>query len=123
MATTHPSLPSCPLVDVSASVVGRRAVLTVDGEIDIGTVGIVAAAIDRAVADGAVELWLDLAPTSFMDSAGLHLLLDTGQRLEALNRELAIIAPPASVRRLFEVAGVTGLLTVHPDRQSAHASR
>ena len=123
MATTHhPPTPSS-IMHVVPHAVGRRAVLTVEGEVDISTVAVLAAAIDRVVDDGAAELWLDLSTTTFMDSVGVHLLLTTRQRLAELNRELAVVAPTAGVRRLLEMVGVTELLAVHPDRHTAHLAR
>lgn len=123
MATTHQPPPPSSTVHVVSHAVGRRTVLTVDGEVDIGTVATLAAAIDRVVDDGAAELWLDLSMTTFMDSAGVHLLMATRQRLAELNRELAVVAPTAGVRRLLEMVGVSELLAVYPDRHTAHLAR
>jgi len=118
-ATQHSPSPAFG-VSVTHHTVGHRCVLTVDGEVDLSTVDALATAIDRAVDAGATELWLDLSPTLFMDSAGLHLLLDTRERLMELNRRLAIICPAGPVRRLFEVAGADQLLPLYDDRGSAH---
>ena len=101
-------------------VVGRRTVLAVRGEIDLASVDALAAAVDAAVAAGAAELWIDLTDTEFMDSTGLHLMLDTRRRVQALNRRLAIVCPPGFVRKVFEVAGVAGQLPVFDDRAAAH---
>ena len=117
--TQHPSSPSTG-VTITHHTVGRRMVLTVEGEIDIATVGLLAAAIDNAVEEGATELWVDLSPTLFMDSAGLHLLLDTRRRLAELNRRLAVICPAGCVRRLFKVAAVDRVLPLYDDRGAAH---
>ena len=123
MATTHHPSPPSSIIEVAAHAVGRRTVLTVDGEVDIATVATLAAAIDRVVDDGAADLWLDLSTTTFMDSAGVHLLVATRQRLAGLNRGLAVVAPTAGVRRLLEMAGVSELLAVYPDRHTAHLAR
>jgi anti-sigma B factor antagonist len=105
---------------VTRQTVGRRAVLSVSGEIDIGSVPVLADAVAGALAEGVAELWIDLSHTDFMDSAGLHLLLDTLDQLNKLNRRLAIICPGGSVRRLFDVAGLSGRLPLYADRTSAH---
>jgi anti-anti-sigma factor len=107
---------------VTYHVVGRRTVLAVSGEIDLDSVAVLAGAVDSALAGGAAELWIDLADTRFMDSTGLHVLLDTRARTRDLNRRLEIICPAGPVRRLFDVAGVTEHLPVHHDRAAAHRS-
>jgi anti-sigma B factor antagonist len=105
---------------VTQHVVGRRIVLAVGGEVDVDSVAVVAATVEAALAGGAAELWIDLTQTQFMDSSGLHLLLETRARVRDLNRRLAIVCPPGCVRRLFDIAGVTEHLPVYDDRAAAH---
>jgi anti-anti-sigma factor len=105
---------------VRRSIVGRRAVLTVAGEIDLDSVPLVADAVDDALEAGALELWLDFSPTEFMDSSGLHLLIETHRRLDSLSRTLAVICPEGPVRRVLELAGLTAHLPVYDDRATAH---
>ena len=105
---------------VTQQEVGRRTVLAVGGEIDLDSVGVLSAAVEAALAGGAAELWIDLTHTRFMDSSGLHLLLDTRRRVRDLNRQLAIVCPPGPVRRLFEIAGVSEHLPLYDDRAAAH---
>jgi anti-sigma B factor antagonist len=107
---------------VTRSSVGRRTVLSVSGEIDLTSVSVLADAVDEALSHGAVELWIDLSRTDFMDSTGLHLLLDTRRRTRDLNRRLAVICPRGSVRRLVEIAGVDHLLRLYDDRATAHCA-
>lgn len=109
-----------PRALVTRDVVGRRTVLAVGGEIDLGSVAVLAEAIDAALAGGAAELWIDLTPTLFMDSSGLHLLLTTRTRVRDLDRRLAIICPPGPVQRLFEISGARDHLPVFDDRAAAH---
>ena len=105
---------------VQRSVVGRRSVLRVDGEVDVQTIPQLRAAIDEALDAGAVELWLDFTPTGFMDSTGLHAVLETHARIEALNRSLTVISPGSTpVYRLLELSGAGELLDLHPDVGSA----
>jgi anti-anti-sigma factor len=100
-------------------VVGHRAVLSVAGEIDLLTAPDFRRAIEEATADGIVELWIDLTQTGFMDSTGLHAILDARERAGELGWRLAVICPPGGVRRLFEVARVDGSLPIYDDRTSA----
>jgi anti-sigma B factor antagonist len=105
---------------VTSQVVGHRTVLGVDGEVDLDSVAALAAAIDYAEAAGASELWIDLSETDFMDSSGLHLLLDTRSRMAQLNRRLAVICPAGCVRRLFDISGAAAALPLYEDRAAAH---
>jgi anti-sigma B factor antagonist len=105
---------------VTRRVVGRRTVLTVAGELDLDAAPLLADAVDDALEAGALELWLDFSPTEFMDSSGLHLLIETQNRLETLSRRLAVICPPGPVRRLVDLAGMTERLPLYHDRAAAH---
>jgi anti-sigma B factor antagonist len=105
---------------VVASVVGRRTVLTVTGEIDLASAPLLAEAIDDALDSGAVELWIDLGRLDFMDSSGLHVLHRANHRTRVLNRRLAVICPAGPVRRLFDIAGLVEHVSVYADRAAAH---
>jgi anti-anti-sigma factor len=93
--------------------VGRRVVLTVAGEVDIATSPSLRSELATALDSGAHELWIDLSATTFMDSSGLHALLDAHHAAERVHRRLTIICPPGIVRRLFDLTGVTKTLRVH----------
>ena len=105
---------------VTRIVVGRRAVMSVSGEIDLHTAWVVADAVDDALDGGALELWLDFSSTTFMDSTGLHLLLETQARVAAHARRLAVICPDGPVRRLIELAGLQKQLPLYDDRPTAN---
>lgn len=106
---------------IHRSVVGRRCVLRVDGEVDVLTAPELRAAVHDALDGGARELWLDFSPTDFMDSTGLHVLLEASRRVAELNRSLTVICPEGThVRRLLELCGADELLDLHSDVGSAH---
>ena len=104
--------PSTPLMDVERRDVGRRTVLAVTGEVDIASSPELRSALDAALDTGAHEVWLDLCATTFMDSSGLHVLLQLQQRAEALRRRLTIVCPPGNVRRVLDLTGVVNGLDV-----------
>jgi anti-sigma B factor antagonist len=107
-------------INISRHTVGRRTVISVGGEVDLRSTPALRQAIDEALATGGVELWIDLTTTEFMDTSGLHALLDGQERVCELRRRLTVICPPGSVRRLFELAGVTDRFTLAADRAAAH---
>jgi anti-anti-sigma factor len=95
--------------------VGNRAVLAVTGEVDIASSPALRSAFEAALDAGAHELWVDLCATTFMDSSGLHLLLQLHQRAEELRRRVMIICPPGNVRRVLDLTGVIKGLHVLDD--------
>jgi anti-sigma B factor antagonist len=109
-----------PAMTVRPRLVGHRTVLAVTGEVDLATAPELGSAVNTALASGAQELWLDLSATAFMDSSGLHLLLDAHRRMRGLRRRLAIVCPAGGVRRLLEIAGVADALPLYEDRAAAH---
>lgn len=104
--------PSTPLMNVDRRDVGRRTVLAVSGEVDIASSPALRSELEAALDEGAHEVWVDLYATTFMDSSGLHVLLQLHQRAEALRRRLTIICPPGNVRRVLDLTGVISGLDV-----------
>jgi anti-sigma B factor antagonist len=76
------------------------------GEIDLATVGRVRRKIDECVAAGCERLVLDLRGVTFMDSTGLHLVLDAHAAAREEGWELLVVEGPGSVQRVFEVTGL-----------------
>ncbi len=120
----HPAVTPAPPapsdISMSSLVVGRRTIVSVHGEVDMASVPVLADAVGRALDDGALELWIDLSGTGFMDSSGLHQLLAARRRAHELNRRFAVICPDGQIRRLFEIAGIGEHLPVYRDRAAAH---
>jgi anti-sigma B factor antagonist len=82
--------------------------VAVAGEIDMETAPQLSACLDRLDAD----LIVDVSDVTFIDSSGLSTLVASSQRLRALGRGLRIVGPSDSVRTVFEVTGLQGLLGV-----------
>ena len=102
--------------------VGRRVVVAAAGEIDLGSVSALSAAIEAAMSDGARELWIDLSEVTFLDSTGVHALLDTHLRVSDNGCRVAVICPEGPARRTLAVCGVDGTLPVFASRDQAHRS-
>jgi anti-sigma B factor antagonist len=80
------------------------------GDIDLATVDSLRRHIDRCVAAGNKRVVLDLRDVTFMDSTGLHLILETDAAARAAEWELRLIQGPAHVERVFELAGLRDAL-------------
>lgn len=87
-------------------------VLELEGELDLLTAGRLGTALDREVRHGAGDVVVDLRRTNFVDSAGLHILLNAKRRLTRRSRGMGVVCAPGPVRRTFELAKLTDTLGV-----------
>lgn len=87
-------------------------VLEVEGELDLLTAGRLNGEVDREVRCGRGDVVVDLRGAAFVDSAGLHILLNAQRRLTRQGRDLAVICPDGPVRRVFELARLVETLGV-----------
>ena len=84
--------------------------ITMAGELD----RLVADRFSRALRDaelgGYRRIVLDTAELTFMDSAGLALVLQGARRAGAARRELVVANPTPPIRRLLEIAAMGHLI-------------
>jgi anti-sigma B factor antagonist len=99
--------------------VGDVAVLVVEGEVDLVTAPTLETQLDSM--PPGTSLVVDLCELTFMDSSGLHVLLDATNRLKG--RVHIACVPSGSVGRLFElVLGTDEALKVFETRTQAVAA-
>lgn len=87
---------------------GGRTVLRVAGEVDVGTAGDLAEAIDRASRSG--HVLVDLSGLEFIDSSGLRAFIEASRAAEAGGWTLEVRRARPSVHRVFEISGMEQLL-------------
>jgi anti-sigma B factor antagonist len=85
---------------------GSRRVLSVRGDIDIGTLGILRSALQAALESGRRDVWVDLSEVTFMDSSGLNALVNADHEFSGCKRNLTVICPTGPVRRILELTGL-----------------
>lgn len=86
--------------------------LTPIGELDIATVPILGRAFDAVVGDQDVRMIvMDLTELAFMDSSGLHLILEMAAACNDDDR-LRIVNGSRSVERLLDVSGARDRLPI-----------
>ena len=96
------------------------AVLSVHGEIDLWTAPMLGEVLLPILERETGPVVMDLSEVLFMDSTGVHILVDTRRRLAPQNRPLAIVCREGGqVHRLLAVVGLLDALTVHRSRESA----
>jgi anti-sigma B factor antagonist len=100
--------------------VGRRVVLAAEGEIDLDSAPALPAAVDAALSRGARDVWVDLSDVTFLDSSGVHALLDARRRVGGNGCGFAVICPAGAARRTLLVSGLDGELPLYATRDEAH---
>jgi anti-anti-sigma factor len=96
------------------------AVVSVAGEVDLGTAEELADAL-RGPTEAGKRVVLDLSACEFIDSSGLRALLGARSAAAAAGGSLALVVADANLMRVFEVASLDSLLEIHPTVDEALA--
>jgi anti-anti-sigma factor len=83
-----------------------EADLVVTGEVDASNSGRLRLAILDAATTHGVQLEVDLAGVTFMDSTGLRAIADASLALQPPGSGLVLCNVPRHVRRILEIAGI-----------------
>jgi anti-anti-sigma factor len=92
---------------VSRRRAGDVVVVAPAGEIDLATIEELETAIDTAATE-AERVVLDLREVTFIDSAGLRLVLQSSRAIGAFS----VVRGPREVQRVFDLVGLDGRLTM-----------
>ncbi len=82
----------------------RATVIGVAGELDVLTVAKLVARLEDAIRRRRGDVVIDLSEAEFIDSMGLHALLNVQRRLIRQARTLAVVCPPGAVRNAIALA-------------------
>jgi anti-sigma B factor antagonist len=85
--------------------------ILVRGEIDMATAPQLRGLLDELADAGVTSIVLDCRALDFLDSSGIGVLVAARKRLGD-EGELVVDSPPAHVRKVLEITGVAGHLTV-----------
>ena len=80
----------------------RGAILRLEGEVDISTAARLEEAFRELADKRLTEVIVDASQVTFMDSTGLHALIDGKGRIHDLGTRIALVASP-QVRRILEL--------------------
>jgi anti-anti-sigma factor len=90
----------------------QNCVAAISGEIDTSNIQEIREMLDERAADAAC-LIVDLTETSFLDSAGVALLLEIAGRLQVTRRQFHVVIPAdAPIRRVVELSGLDGQIDI-----------
>jgi anti-sigma B factor antagonist len=95
------------LSNIDIEIVERDGVVvvTLEGEVDLCAAPELEATLNRVAATDASSIVVDLDRVSFMDSAGVHVLLQFSLA-QGTGARVALTRGSRQVQRLFEVTGV-----------------
>jgi anti-anti-sigma factor len=90
--------------------VGDEVVVDIGGELDLANTTALGHALANIVAEQPSTVTLDLAQVTFMDSTGIHCLVDAARQAAAVGCRLSARNPGPAVLRVMEICGVDAIL-------------
>ena len=94
------------------------AVASVRGEVDLDERDRFESALAPA-REAQGPLVVDLAEVPFMDSSGLHVVIQLWRALQREGREMVVACPSPGVRKLFELTSLDRLVAIYDDVDAA----
>jgi anti-sigma B factor antagonist len=90
------------------------AVVTVIGELDVSTSGLLRDGLLRVLTDESHRgLVVNLARVNFIDSTGIGVLVGVWHRVSAMNSRLALAAPSPRARGILDTTGLAKAFSVY----------
>ena len=112
-----------PLARVIDDHVDTVAVAAIDGEIDSSNVVEIGRRLRETLTNQSMALVVDLARTSYLDSAGINLLFVLSAELRQRQQCLHLAVPAASpIARMLAITGIDSAMPVHDTRDAAVAA-
>lgn len=97
---------------------GTTSTIELEGEWDLGQRDATREAVAQALQRRPECLVLDLSRLSFIDSSGIHALIEAHRRCIEQEIRMVIIPGPRAVQRVFEICGLIELLPFAPEASS-----
>jgi anti-sigma B factor antagonist len=100
-----------PQLSVESTFVPARVVVTVRGELDVATVPQLRASLAELIDERAL-VWLivDVRGLTFIDSAGVHALVEVSKTLRRRGGELALSGVTTGAFKVLDVCGLANVL-------------
>jgi anti-anti-sigma factor len=97
-------------------------VARLSGEIDLSNAADVGEQLAAAVPNTALGMVIDLTATAYLDSSGVHLLFDLGERLQRRQQQLRVVVPEGGpIRRVLRIVELDASVPVLPSVDEAVA--
>jgi anti-sigma B factor antagonist len=91
-----------------------HARIVLHGELDMATAPNFAAKLAEAYKDPPAELVIDLTDVRYCDSSGIREFVRAAQLCAATGTELRLIGATRTVRRVFDITGLTDVFSFEP---------
>jgi anti-anti-sigma factor len=91
---------------------GRHAVVALVGEIDVATASEVKSCLERCLAEGGVDVSVDLSEVTFLGSPGLSVLLSFKRKLEPPGGHLRLRNPSPNASKVLGISGLASSLEI-----------
>jgi len=101
---------------------GEVLVLALEGRLDAATAAAFEERLLARIADGERRIAVDAGAISYVSSAGLRVFLMAARRLAPPDAGFAVAALQPQVREVFDVAGFSSVLSLHPSLDAAVAA-
>ncbi len=98
------------------------ALLTLQGDVDAGTVEVLRGAIDELLAKGEHRFVVDLTGVPFMDSSGLATLVQLFKRVRIGEGDVRLAGLQPEVQHIFKLVRLTRVFDVYDTADAAVAS-
>ncbi len=89
--------------------------ISITADLDMHTARRARSLIETVCESRPSNVVIDLSGLEFVDSHGLHLLVDAHRTLTATGCRLVFIPPPGHIRRAFAITGLDALFAVRDD--------
>jgi anti-anti-sigma factor len=99
------------------------ATVAFDGGIDISSCPAIPRFLMAAISGGNVHLAVDMSGVTFIDAAGIGVLVAAANRARAAGGGLSLLAPSRQVRRLLDIVLLDPLRPLASDRTVASPER
>jgi anti-sigma B factor antagonist len=92
--------------------------VSLQGELDLSTVGKVNEELQRWEGSDSKVLMVDLSKLTFLDSTGLRCVVRADERAREEGRRLVVVKGPEAVQRVFEITRLSERLELVDDASS-----
>lgn len=104
---------------VSVGTTERCAVVSVVGEVDVATAPGLRDQLNESMTFELPILVVDMLQTTFLDSTGLGILIETMKEAESRGTSLRIVASDPRLLKVFTITGLTETFDIRSTRQEA----
>ncbi len=91
---------------LAVDLAGARPVVRLCGDVDMATSPVVKNTLSELLDGGHLAVVVDLSEVTFMDSSGLHVLVDTHRRLLESGGHVVLRKPGPIVDKLLQISGL-----------------